>query len=260
LLGHFNEKRNDMIKLYHGDCLEEMDKLIEQGIKVDAIIADIPYGSTKCKWDQIIPFDEMWIRLNILIKDNCGIVLFGNQPFTSELIHSNIKNYKHNWVWEKSRSGSAITAKYCPVKIHEDILVFSKKGKTIKYNPIMEKGNPYSRKSKYNNENHHEFGISKNVETNNNGTRYPKTIRHIKQNWSKQQQIHPTQKPIELMEYLVKTYTNENELILDFCMGSGTTILAAKNLNRNGIGIELDDNYFQIAKDRIEAVKIEETD
>jgi site-specific DNA-methyltransferase (adenine-specific) len=178
----------------------------------------------------------MWEQLKRVIKPNGAIVLFGSQPFTSVLVCSNLKMYKHNWVWEKSRSGSAISAKHCPVKIHEDILVFCKNSPN--YQPIMEEGAPYSRKSKYNNENNHKFGITNNVETNNIGTRFPKTIRFEKQNWSKQQQLHPTQKPVALMEYLIKTYSNEGETVLDFTMGSSTTAIASLNTNRNFIGIE----------------------
>ena len=238
------------VKLMLGDCLERM-KEIPDG-SVDMILTDPPYGTTKCKWDSIIPLEPMWEQLKRVIKPNGAIVMTASQPFTSVLVSSNLKGYKHNWVWEKSRSGSAITAKYCPVKIHEDVLVFSKGGKTVNYYPLKEQGTPYSRKSRYNNDNNHKFGIGCNVETINKGTRHPKTIRFEKQNWSKQQQLHPTQKPVALMEYLIKTYTNEGETVLDFTMGSGTTGVACKNLNRDFIGIEMDEGYFEIAKDRIE--------
>ncbi len=227
-----------------------MDKLIQEGVKVDAIIADIPYGTTQCKWDSVIPFEEMWQRLYAISSaDKTPIVLFGSQPFTSELIHNNIKHFKHEWIWHKSRSGSAITAKYRPVKIHEDILVFCKKSPI--YNPQMTKGEPYYRKSSNNKKNDHKLGVNANMETVNHGTRYPITIQHFKQNWSKQQQIHPTQKPVELMEYLISTYSNEGDLILDFTCGSGTTLVAAKKLGRKAIGIELDEKYCEIAKNRI---------
>lgn len=238
-----------MNNLHNGDCLEILPTIPDG--TVDLILTDPPYGTTACKWDSIIPLEPMWEQLKMVIKPNGAIVLFAMQPFTSVLVHSNLKGFKHCWVWEKSRSGSAISAKYCPVKIHEDIVVFESRGRTINYYPQIEKGDPYSRKSKYNNENHHKFGISGNVETNNIGTRHPKTIRFCKQNWSKQQQVHPTQKPVELMEYLIKTYTQEGQTVLDFAMGSGTTGIACKNLNRNFIGIELDQKYFDIAKNRI---------
>jgi len=229
-----------------------MDELIKQDIKVDAIITDEPYGTTKCKWDSIIPFEPMWDKIHKLSNDKTPIVLFGSQPFTSALIMSNAKEFKHDWIWVKSRSGSAITAKYRPVKLHEDVLVFCKTSPV--YNPQMTIGEPYYRKSKYNNENNHQFGISANVETTNNGTRYPITVQYFKQNWSKQQQLHPTQKPIELMEYLIKTYSNENDLILDFTMGSGSTGVACMNTNRRFIGVELDTTYCDIAKKRIQEI------
>lgn len=226
-----------------------MNELIKQDIKFDAIISDIPYGTTTCKWDSIIPFNNMWDRIHKLTSINTPIVLFGSQPFTSELIHSNIKEFKHEWIWHKSRSGSAITAKYRPIKIHEDILVFCRK--TPVYNPQMTKGEPYYRKSSNNKKNDHKLGVNANMETKNNGTRYPITIQYFKQNWSKQQQIHPTQKPVELMEYLINTYTNENDLILDFTCGSGTTLVAAKKLKRKCIGIELEETYCEITKTRL---------
>ena len=241
------------MELIQGDCLDVMKNIPD--MSVDMVMADTPYGTTACKWDSIIPLEPMWIQLKRIIKKNGAIVLTALQPFTSVLVTSNLRGYKHSWIWEKSRSGSAITAKFCPIKIHEDILVFEKLGEKVKYYPIMEYGEPYSRKSRYNNENNHRFGIENNVVTNNSGTRYPKTIRFEKQNWSKQQQIHPTQKPVALMEYLIKTYTKKGETVLDFCMGSGTTGVACKNTNRGFIGIEKDPEYFKIAKDRIENTK-----
>jgi DNA modification methylase len=234
--------------LMHGDCLELMNDIPDGSI--DMVLCDLPYGTTACKWDTVIPFEPLWAHYKRIIKKNGAIVLFGSQPFTSALVMSNPKWFKHVWIWEKSRSGSAISAKYCPVKIHEDVLVFAKA--TMAYYPIMETGMPYSRKSKYKNENNHAFGISKNVETNNQGTRYPKTIRFEKQNWSKQQQLHPTQKPVALLEYLIKTYTNEGETVLDNCMGSGSTGIACINTGRHFIGIENDLVYFEVAKCRIE--------
>jgi site-specific DNA-methyltransferase (adenine-specific) len=242
--------QDDSCTIYHGDCLEVM-KEIPDG-SVDMVLADPPYGTTACKWDSIIPLEPMWEQLKRIIKPNGAIVLMAAQPFTSVLVASNIKSYKHCWVWEKSRSGSAITAKKCPVKIHEDILVFERNGATLNYYPILENGEPYSRKSRYNNENNHKFGISENVETTNTGTRYPKTIRFEKQNWSKQQQIHPTQKPVALMEYLIKTYTTQCDTVLDFTMGSGTTLEAAKQLGRKAIGIELEEKYCEIAAERLQ--------
>lgn len=211
-------------------------------------------STTTCKWDTIIPFDLLWEHYKRISKDNTPIVLFGTQPFTSALIMSNPKMFKHDWVWHKSRSGSAITAKYRPVKLHEDILVFCKKSPV--YNPQMTVGEPYYRKSSNNKKNDHNLGVNSNMETINYGTRYPITIQYFKQNWSKQQQIHPTQKPVALFEYLIKTYANEGDLVLDNCMGSGTTAIACINTNRNYIGFENDEKYFNLANKRIENHKI----
>lgn len=242
-------------KLYNGDCLEVMDNLIQQGIKVDAIITDIPYGTTACSWDSVIPFEKMWGCCNKLIKDNGAIVLFGSEPFASYLRISNIKEFKYDWVWKKSKSGSAFTAKYRPVNKHEMICVFGK-GK-ITYNPQMEVGAPYTRTHKISecDTNNHRMGFNKKeIVSVNEGYRYPITVQEFQQKWRRQDQVHPTQKPIALMEYLIKTYTNEGDTVLDFTMGSGTTGVACKNTNRNFIGIELDEKYFNIAKDRIEGV------
>ena len=229
------------IKLYFGDCLEVMDRLIEKGIEVDAVITDLPYGITACRWDNVIPFGEMWLRLNKIIKPNGAIALFGSEPFSSALRMSNIKNYKYDWVWHKSKCGSAFTSKYRPQQKHEIISVFGK-GR-IKYFPQMISGEPYYRKRKPNigtKPNNHKLGVISESETINKGERYPETIQFFQQRWRRQDQIHPTQKPVALMEYLIKTYTNENETVLDFTIGSGTTMLACKNLNRKGIGIDND--------------------
>ena len=237
----------ELNKIYLGDCLEVMKDIPDKSI--DMILCDLPYGTTACKWDVIIPFEPLWEQYKRIIKDNGAIVLTASQPFTSALVMSNIKMFKHDWIWFKSRSGSAITAKYRPVKRHEDVLVFCKC--SPKYNPQMTEGQPYYRKSNNNTKNNHGLGINSNMETVNRGTRYPITVQSFKQNWSKQQQIHPTQKPVALFEYLIKTYTNEGETVLDNCIGSGTTAIACINTNRNYIGIEKDENYFNITNDRI---------
>ena len=239
-------------KLYNGDCLEIMDKLIEEGVKVDCVLTDPPYGTTQCKWDTIIPFDEMWKRLNKLIKPNGAIVLFGNEPFSSALRMSNIKNYKYDWIWEKEQGINQLNAKRMPLKNYENICVFYKK--PCLYNPQMTQGKPYKADR---------CTFSKNIEstygkqvdrvvTVNDGYRYPLTIIKFNRELSSKKRVHPTQKPILLMEYLIKTYTNENELVLDFTMGSGSTGVACLNTDRKFIGIELDVNYFNIAKERIE--------
>ena len=232
------------IDLYNGDCLDIMDKLIEKGIIVDSIITDIPYGTTACKWDIIIPFDQMWERLNKIIKPNGAIVLFGSEPFSSALRISNIKNFKYDIIWEKEQSTNFQLAKKQIGKVHEIISLFYKKQPT--YNPQMvEVGKGWKSGSK---------SIIKHTNTYNKPssttrtTRYPKSIQKFNRD---RNGLHPTQKPVALMEYLIKTYTNENELVLDFTMGSGTTGVACKNLNRDFIGIELDKNYFNIAQKRI---------
>lgn len=239
-------------KIYNEDCIGEHGMCLIPDKSIDMILCDLPYGTTKCKWDSILPFDKLWEQYKRIIKDNGAIVLTASQPFTSALVMSNPKWFKHDWVWYKSRSGSAITAKYRPVKRHEDILVFCKT--TPKYNPQMTNGTPYHRKSSNNKNNNHGFGINSNMETNNTGTRYPITIQYFKQNWSKQQQLHPTQKPVALFEYLIRTYTNEGETVLDNCIGSGTTAVACINTKRNYIGFETDTTYCEIANKRIQDI------
>lgn len=233
---------NSYFSIYNGDCLEVMDKLIEQGVKVDAIITDPPYGTTACKWDSVIPFDEMWERLNKLIKDNGAIALFGSEPFSSELRHSNLKKFKYDWIWEKPQGANFMLVKHQPYKVHEIISVFNRHS----YNPQMEEGTPYISGKGTSGD---ITGNVKKVQTKNKGTRYPRSIQRFSLNKSKS--LHPTQKPVELLEYLVKTYTNEGEIVLDFTMGSGSTGVACINTNRKFIGIELDENYFNIAKKRL---------
>lgn len=246
------------INLYKGDCLDVMNKLINKGIKVDAIIADVPYGTTACAWDSVIPFEKMWFCLKRIRKNSCPIVLFASEPFASYLRISNIKEFKYDWVWKKSKSGSAFTAKYRPVNKHEMICVFGK-GK-VNYYPQLIKGTPYKREYALSecDINNHGIGFNgKIVRATNTGFRYPITVQEFQQKWRRQDQVHPTQKPVELMEYLIKTYSKEGELILDFTMGSGTTGVACKKLNRDFIGIELEEKYCKIAMDRIEKVNKE---
>ena len=239
-----------MISLLHGDCLELM-KTIESG-SVDLILTDPPYGTTACKWDSVIPFEPMWEQLNRIIKPNGAIVLFGSEPFSSALRMSNIKNYKYDWVWDKKLAGNGILAKIQPLKIHELIHVFSSGGKSI-YNPLMVKGKLRTKLltnlkvSEINNGD----GVKKCNETKNSSY-YPKSILEFSMGGYRKGRLHPTQKPVALLEYLIKTYTLENETVLDFTMGSGSTGVACKNLNRKFIGIEKDDKYFEIAKNRIE--------
>lgn len=320
-----------MIKLMHGDCLELM-KEIPDG-SVDMILCDLPYGTTACKWDSVIPFSELWSSYRRIIKTNGAIVLTASQPFTSALVMSNPSMFRYSWVWEKEQGVNFLTAKKNPMKVHEDICVFyldeaEVKGRSekfielrnyfknekeklglsyheikkilgnnmgshyftngvqwtlpteanykklqstggfrrewkemkciydkisedckIPYNPQMTIGTPYISGQGNSGE------VTGNVikkQTKNDGHRYPRSI----QRFNRETGLHPTQKPVALMEYLIKTYSNEGETVLDNCMGSGTTGVACKNLNRKFIGIEKDDKYFKIAQDRINNVNI----
>lgn len=233
------------INLYNGDCFEVMDKLIKDGVKVDAIITDPPYGTTACKWDNVIPFDEMWARLKRIRKDNTPIVLFGSEPFSSKLRLSNLKEFKYDWIWEKEQGANFMLCKKQPYKVHEVVSVF---GKKPLYLPQKTKGKPYISGKGFSGDITNNLQKKQNV---NLGTRYPRSIQKFNTEKNKGS-MHPTQKPVALLEYLIKTYTNENNTVLDFTMGSGTTGIACKNLNRNFIGIELDKKYFEIAKQRIE--------
>jgi len=282
------------MRLINGDCLEVMDKLIEDGIKVDAIITDPPYGTTACKWDSVIPFNKhlmlpksnrskklipfyyddyllkvideggnyeeaidyfnenckegMWDKLNRLIKPNGAIVLFGSEPFSSALRMSNIKNYKYDWIWDKKIPSGMSYAKYRPMQQTERISIFTNNGLKIMYNAQMIlrdkpiKGGGMSKGETTNNQNLKALKKTYNYKN-------PTTL--LKFDKIRKGSLHPTQKPVALMEYLIKTYTNEGDLVLDFTMGSGTTGVACKNLNRKFIGIELDKKYFEIAKERI---------
>ena len=233
--------------LMKGDCLERM-KEIPDG-SVDMVLADVPFGSTNCKWDSIIPFEPMWEQLKRIIKPNGAIVLFGSQPFTSSLIMSNLKMFKYEQIWDKNKGTQPQLANIQPMKSHENILVFGK-GK-INYYPQKTKGDPYTRDNK---QNHTEHSLSKGlkpIKQVNSGFRFPKTVLMYPRDFSAQSRLHPTQKPVALMEYLIKTYTNENETVLDFTAGSFTTGVACVNLNRKFIGIELDKDYFDIGVNRI---------
>ena len=215
---------------------------------VDCIICDLPYGTTACKWDTIIPFDKLWEQYERIIKPNGNIVLFGAGLFAYKLALSNEKLFRYELIWKKSKCGSPLTAKFMPMKRHENILVFGKSASA--YYPQMEKGKPYKRAYTPNKKNNMDFGI-KGVSTDNKGTRYPISILDFPQQWRRQDQVHPTQKPVALLEYLIKTYTNEGETVLDNCIGSGTTAIAAIRTNRNYIGFELQKEYFDIANKRI---------
>ena len=236
-----------MIDLRQGDCLEIMKDIPDKSI--DMILCDLPYGTTACKWDTIIPFEPLWEQYKRIIKDNGAIVLFGSEPFSSKLRMSNLKMYKYDWVWEKSRFANQMLAKKQPLKIIENISVFGKKSPLyfpqglIKCDKITKQGARIT--------DNIGGGIRK-TEYKQEFTNYP---RNILQFASVGKTVHPTQKPVELLEYLIKTYTNEGDIVLDNCMGSGSTGVACVNTNRNFIGIELDETYFNIAKERIEKEK-----
>ena len=232
-----------MIDLYQGDCLEVMKQIPDKS--VDMILCDLPYGTTSCPWDVVIPFDRLWEQYNRIIKDGGAIVLFGSEPFSSALRMSNIKNFKYDWVWNKKQTGNPFLAKKQPLKIHEIISVFN----TNIYCPIMRTGKMRTKGgSKESN-----IKVFGGTDKTQNDIYYPTSILDFPNCANKSKKLHPTQKPVALMEYLIKTYTNENDTVLDNCMGSGTTGVACKHLNRSFIGIELDPNYFEIAKNRIES-------
>lgn len=236
----------DINKVYNMECIEGMSKIKDKSI--DMILCDLPYGTTQCKWDVIIPFDKLWEQYERIIKDNGAIVLTSAQPFTSLLITSNLKLYKYNWVWEKSKATGYLNSKKRPMVAHEDILVFSKK-QTI-YNPQMVQGEPYY-KGKAHRPTDVYGGQKETLVENKDGLRYPRTVQYFKTAESEGKVLHPTQKPLSLFEYLIKTYTNDCDLVLDNCMGSGTTAIACLNTNRNYIGFELENKYYEIIENRI---------
>lgn len=251
-------RKKGFYKLINGDCLEIMKQIPEHS--VDVILCDLPYGTTACPWDTVIPCDLLWEQYKRICKKNSAIVLFGSNPFTSVLVSTNIKNYKHQWIWYKKNSGNIFVAKYQPLKVFEDIVVFGNGGKT-NYFPILEQG--------FEDRSNEVTSVKDGKDTlygklnsklffqsdNKRGTeRYPKNVIEISAQGSEcsnSKRVHPTQKPVELLEYLIKTYTKENDIVLDNCMGSGSTGVAALRTNRKFIGIELDEHYFDISCGRI---------
>ena len=234
------------MKLYNEDCLNILPKIPNKSI--DLILTDPPYGTTQCKWDSIIPLSIVWKELKRISKENTAIIFTASQPFTTTLINSNIKDFRYDLVWCKNQGTNFYNANRMPLRSHEDILVFYKK--LPKYNPQKTNGKPYEQKR----------GTPSDVyrgkdlhTTKSDGKRFPLSWKIFKKDKEK---LHPTQKPIALCEYLVKTYTEENDTVLDFTMGSGSTGVACKNLNRQFIGIEKDKKYFDIAKNRIESILV----
>ena len=256
---------DERYKLYQGDCLEVMDKLIESGIVFDMVLVDPPYAKTRGRWDVLIPLNDMWNKLSKLIKPNGAICIFGNEPYSSMVRMSNIENYKYDWKWVKNRATGFANCNYRPMARYEDIMIFSKANASTggKNNAMIYKpqGLIVSGKKKKNTTKRH--GLIQQ-DTNNVGknnilmqdteyvqqyTNYPNNILEFN---CESKYVHPTQKPVDLLEYLIKTYTNEGDLVLDFTMGSGSTGVACLNTNRRFVGIELDEKYFNIAKERLE--------
>lgn len=237
-------------KLLNGDCIELLPTI--ETNSVDTIICDPPFQMTDAEWDVIIPFDFMWKELNRIIKPKGAIVLHTSQPFTSMVVMSNLKKFKHEWIWEKHQGTNPMAAKYAPMKCHESVLVFC--DGSPNYYPVMEKGKPYGgfKGDKGIGEIYGD-NLKSEHRDNPEGTRFPRSVQYFQG----EKGFHPTQKPIALMEYLVKTYSKENDVVLDFTMGSGSTGVACVNIGRQFIGIEKDLEYFKICEQRIgEAEKV----
>ena len=234
--------------LIKGDCLEKMVE-IPTGA-VDLVLTDPPYSMTQCKWDAVIPFEPMWEQIRRVLKPKGAAVFMASQPFTSALVMSNVKGFKYDWVWQKPKGTNHLNAKKMPLRDKEDILVFCD-GSPI-YNPQFSFGTPYKSKAgdpTKSTSMTDSYGVYTNFRNDNDGRRYPKQVLHFPVVGPGT--FHPTQKPVALMEYLILTYTNEGETVLDFTMGSGTTGIACIKTNRHFIGIERDDGYFKIAQERI---------
>lgn len=234
------------IELWQGDCLELMNNIPDKF--VDCIITDLPYGSTQCKWDTIIPFEPLWKQYNRVIKDNGAIVLFGTEPFASHLRLSNLKNYKYDWIWDKVKGTGFLNAKKQPMRNHELISVFYKKQCT--YNPQKTYGHKMKKSYRSKDLQTEVYGEMKNDYTYESTERYPRSIQVFSTD-TQNSSLHPTQKPVALIEYLIKTYTNEGEVILDSCAGSMTTGVAAINTHRKVICIENDNEIFEVGRNRI---------
>lgn len=244
-------------KIYCMDAIEFMKQVDDNS--VDMILCDLPYGTTACKWDEIIPLELMWKEMKRIAKDNCAMVFTSSQPFTSKLVMSNIDMFKHEWIWEKQKASNFMSFKFQPAKYHENIIVFCKN--TPKYNPIkwiIEESKRDKRKT-INNPVTNKDGIHGGIQRVRNaddGTRYPKSIIQINKSINKN--VHPTQKPDELFEYLIKTYSNENDLVLDCVIGSGTTAVACRRINRNFIGNDNNKEYVEATKERLSQCVLDE--
>lgn len=250
-------KKMKQIQLYNGYCEDHFTQMGDD--TVDMVLCDLPYGTTDCKWDSQIDLTFLFSEYFRIVKKNGAIVLFSSQPFTSKLIYEHLKDFKYEWIWKKNAGSNFGTVKYQPMKEHESIVVFSNGGGKVCYNPIMQERAESGKarvKTKVNyNTTAEVYGNGKMIGDNGVSSkrpdlRYPSSV----QFFNRERGLHPTQKPLSLCEYLIKTHSNEGDVVMDNCMGSGTTGVACKRLNRNFIGIELDENYFNIAKKRIESV------
>ena len=233
-------------KLYEGNCFDFFPEIDDKSI--DMVICDLPYGVTSCRWDTPLPLDKLWFEYKRIIKDNGAIVLTASQPFTTKLISSNYEMFRYEWIWSKSNGGGFLNANRQPLKRHENVLIFSKEQSV--YNPLKTEGTPYSCRRASAGETTQDQTVAGWV-TENDGSRYPTSIL----DFSNDVGLHPTQKPVALFEYLIKTYTNEDELVLDNCAGSGTTGVACENTGRNSILMEMEPEYCQIIKDRMATVQ-----
>jgi site-specific DNA-methyltransferase (adenine-specific) len=240
------------MKLIQGDCLVEMKNLIKDNVKVDLVLTDLPYGTTQCKWDSVIPFNKMWSILHKLTYKNSAMIFFGNEPFSSHLRLSNINEFKYDLLWDKIVRTGHLNANRQPLRQFENIMVFYEK--QPKYNPIMWVGKEVNHPHKTTKKTTNVYGKHHEVPTKLTKDKYPTNIIKINaraNECNNIKRVHPTQKPVELLEYLIETYTDKNDTVLDFTMGSGSTGVACKNLDRDFIGIEIDENYYNIAKERI---------
>jgi len=259
------------MKLYNKYCFDVFKTLKDHS--VDMVCVDPPYGTTSIKWDETLDFKKTWAELDRIVKPKANIIIFGSQPFSTMVIHSNIKRFKYELVWNKNKCGSPGTAKHRPLKVHENIMIFSSTKGLGVYDPIIESGEPYERNCKSEDgygsgKNSHGYGFAnkdknKYMSSKNNGTRYPKSILHASRNFSAQQTVHPTQKPTNLLNWLLMTYSKEGDTVMDFTMGSGSCGVSAKMTGRSFIGIESDtledakargeeESYFHIAQKRID--------
>lgn len=237
---------NEDVQLFNDCCFEVMKSIPDNC--VDLILVDLPYGTTNCKWDSVLPLDKLWQEYNRIAKKNAAMLFTCTQPFTTALVASNIKYFKYNWIWEKSKATGYLNAKKMPMKAHEEVCVFYRKPPT--YNPQMWQSTPYNKGTAHRPTEVYGSQVATTVK-NDTGLRYPRTVQYFKTAESEGKVLHPTQKPLSLMSYLIRTYSNEGEVVLDNAMGSGTTGVAALSNKRKFIGIEKDEGYYNTAKKRI---------